>query len=705
MTSRLHFRVEATASASHARACRFRTLHGEVLTPLFMPVGTQATVKGLTVEDLEAAGSHVLLANAYHLLLRPGTDVFRRFGGIHSFMNWRRSVLTDSGGYQVFSLPNDRVITEDGAVFRSYVDGARVILSPERSIETQLAIGSDIMMAMDVCVPSTSDHSTAAAAMHRTHRWAERSLEARDDAAPALFGIVQGACFEDLRHASAAHLTRLPFDGFAIGGLAVGEGKPERERFTALTAALLPRDLPRYLMGVGTPLDLVEAVERGVDMFDCIIPSMLARQGTAFTSTGRLNLYRGCYKLAEEPVDAECGCQTCTDYSRAYVHHLIKASEALGWQLIAKHNIRFYHDLMSRMRAHIVADTFAEWRDDQRLILARGDEDNPAVPTPRRRRGRNESALERFRIHESPEGHASIVHRASGEMMHGGIDPTIEANALYVEQSRLVERLREPSVERGREPRVAPFVVWDVGMGAAHNAMAAIRAYEASSPALARPLHLVSFEHDVASLRLALRHAIKFPHLHHPAPAAVLRYGEWRSEIFPILWTLFEGDFRQHCAAAATPDCIFWDPFSAKTDTPMWTLECFEAVFAECAERDTELFTYSASTVVRSAMLGAGFVIARGAPTGRRPETTLAMTPAAALHAGARGRTILGPEWLEQWRRSDAKFPSDVPSTGRAALTERIEAAPQFTAASLTPSDDPARGPCAGTPPAPARSA
>jgi queuine tRNA-ribosyltransferase len=673
MTSRLHFRVEATATASHARACRFRTLHGEVLTPLFMPVGTQATVKGLTVEDLEAAGSHVLLANAYHLLLRPGPDVFRRFGGIHRFMNWRRSVLTDSGGYQVFSLPNDRVVTEDGALFRSYVDGARIVLSPERSIETQLAIGSDIMMAMDECVPSTSDHAVATAAMHRTHRWAERSLAARGEAPQALFGIVQGACFEDLRRESADFLTRLPFDGFAIGGLAVGEGKADREQFTALAAALLPRDLPRYLMGVGTPLDLLEAVERGVDMFDCTIPSVLARQGVAFTSTGRLNLYRGVYKLSEDAVDAECACPTCSDYSRAYVHHLIKTSEALGWQLLAKHNVRFYHDLMSRMRQHILADTFTTYRDDQRLILARADEDNPSVPTPRRRRSRNEEALERFRIHESPEGHASIVHRASGEMMHGGIDPTVEANALYVEQSRLVGRLREATA--------TPFVVWDVGMGAAHNAMAAIRACELAAATLRRPLHLVSFEHDVASLRLALRHALKFPHLHYPAPSHVLRYGEWRSELAPILWTLHESDFRQHLTSAPTPDCIFYDPFSAKTDTPMWTLECFESVFAECAEHDTELFTYSASTVVRTAMLGAGFMVARGAPTGRRPETTLAMTPAAALHADARGRVMLGPEWLEHWRRSDARFPSDVPSTGRTALTERIEGRPQFRSA------------------------
>jgi queuine tRNA-ribosyltransferase len=672
MTSRLHFRVEATATDSQARACQFRTLHGEVLTPLFMPVGTQATVKGLTVEDLEAAGSHVLLANAYHLLLRPGPEVFRRFGGIHRFMNWRRSVLTDSGGYQVFSLPNDRVITEDGAVFRSYVDGVRIVLSPERSIETQVAIGSDIMMVMDVCVPSTSDHAVASAAMHRTHRWAERSLEARGEMPQALFGIVQGACFEDLRQESAAYLTRLPFDGFAIGGLAVGEGKRERERVTTLTAALLPRDLPRYLMGVGTPLDLLEAVERGVDMFDCTIPSVLARQGVAFTSTGRLNLYRGVYKLSEDPVDAACGCPTCTDYSRAYVHHLIKTSEVLGWQLLAKHNVHFYHDLMSRMRQHIVADTFAAYRDEQRFVLARGDEGNPSVPTPRRRRKRSEADLERFCIHESPAGHASIVHRASGEMMHGGIDPAIEAKGLYVEQSHMVTRLSEPSL--------APFVVWDVGMGAAHNAMAALRACESLLPMLARPFHLVSFEHDVASLRLALRQAVKFPHLHHPAPNYVLRFGEWRSEIAPIVWTLHEGDFRQHFTAAPPPDCIFWDPFSAKTDTPMWTLECFESVFAECAEHDTELFTYSAATVVRSAMIGAGFVVARGAPTGRRPETTIAMTPAAAAHALARGRVILGADWLEQWRRSDAKFPIDVPLAARAAIGERIEGASQFRA-------------------------
>jgi queuine tRNA-ribosyltransferase len=627
-------------------------------------------VKGLTVEDLEGAGAQVLLANTYHLLLRPGLEVFARLGGIHRFMNWRGAVLTDSGGYQVFSLANERVVTDDGAVFRSYVDGTRIVLSPEHSIAAQVAIGSDVMMAMDECVPSTSDHATAAAAMRRTHRWATRSLAARGAAPAALFGIVQGACFDDLRRESAEHLTELPFDGFAIGGLAVGESKAERERCTALAAALLPRDLPRYLMGVGTPLDLLEAVDRGVDMFDCTMPSILAKQGVAFTSGGRLNLYRGVYKFAEGAVDAQCPCPTCRDYSRAYLHHLTKTGEPLGWQLLTKHNLRFYRDLMSSMRQHIAADTFARYRDAQRPLLGRGDDDHPAVVSARRRHRRDETALERFAVRQSPHGHAGVVHLASGEIMHGGLDPAVEANALYVEQSQLAERLREATS--------VPLVVWDVGLGPAHNAMAAIRACETAGPAAQRPLHLVSFEHDIASLRLALRHAPQFPHLHSPAPGHVLRFGEWRSDRAPLVWTLHEGDFRVHMTTAPTPDCIFWDPFSAKTDTAMWTLDCFESVFAECADHDTELFTYSASTVVRTAMLAAGFVVGRGAPTGRRPETTLAMTPAAALQAGARGRVLLGPEWLDRWQRSDARFPSDVPAAGHAALAERLLGLAQF---------------------------
>jgi queuine tRNA-ribosyltransferase len=588
-------------------------------------------------------------------------------------MNWPGAVLTDSGGYQVFSLATDRVVTEDGAVFRSYVDGVRIALSPERSIATQLAIGSDVLMAMDECIASTSDHATAAAAMHRTHRWAARSLAARSDAPQALFGIVQGACFDDLRRESAEHLLRLPFDGYAIGGLAVGESKAERERCTALVTALLPEHLPRYLMGVGTPLDLLEAVDRGVDMFDCTMPSILAKQGVAFTSGGRLNLYRGVYKLADAALDARCGCATCGRYSRAYLHHLTKTDEPLGWQLLTRHNLRFYHDLMAVMRQHIVAGTFASYRDAQRPLLGRGDDAHPAVVAPRRRLRRDDAALDGFAVRRSPQGHTTVVHRVSGEMMHGGLDPAVEANALYVEQSRLRERLSEPGA--------VPLVVWDVGLGSAHNAMATVRACEDCGPAVARPIDLVSFEHDLASLRLALRHAGEFPHLHSRAPGQLLRFGEWRSDRVPLTWTLREGDFRTQLTAAPTPDCIFYDPFSAVTDVSMWTLECFERVFAACADHDTELFTYSASTMVRAALLGAGFVVARGAPTGRKPETTLAMTPVAARRAVSRGRVVLGPEWLDRWRRSRTPFPSDVPTSGHLALGERIAALPQFRVA------------------------
>jgi queuine tRNA-ribosyltransferase len=672
--SRLPFELNATATRSRARAGRFRTLHGEVLTPVFMPVGTQATVKGLSVEDLETAGTQVLLANAYHLLLRPGVEVFERLGGIHRFMNWRGSALTDSGGFQVFSLDRDRVVTEEGAVFRSYVDGAQVALTPERSIAAQLAIGGDIAMAMDHCVASTADRDTAAAAMRRTHRWAERSLAARGDAPQALFGIVQGACFDDLRRESADALTQLPFDGFAIGGLAVGETRDERERCTALTTARLPRDRPRYLMGVGTPIDLLEAVDRGVDMFDCIIPSSLAKQGVVYTSTGRFNLARGVYKFTEQPVDARCPCATCAAYSRAYLHHLIKAGEPLGWRLLTLHNLRFYHDLMSAMRRHVLDDTFASFRDAERPALARIDDEHPSIlPVPRRRR-HDDTALDRFAIRVSERGHASIVDLASGEIMHAGLDPALEAETLYVAQSHLAERLR------GTTPEA--LIVWDVGLGAAHNAMAVVRCCEAAGDASGdpapRPVQLISFENDVGSLRLALRNAAHFPHLCSAAPNHLLRFGEWRSPRVPLVWTLLEGDFRSRLAGAPAPDCIYYDPFSAKTDTPMWTLDCFERIFAACAEHDTELFTYSASTAVRTALLAAGFVVGRGAPTGTRPETTLAMTPLARHRAAERGRMLLGREWLDRWRRSGARYPSDVLEAGRAALIERITGHAQF---------------------------
>ena len=314
---RLNFSIEKQNSGSKARAATFQTPHGDVKTPVFMPVGTQATVKAQTVDSLKAAGTCMLLANTYHLLLRPGPEVFKRAGGIHQFINWDGPMLTDSGGFQIFSLPHSRQMNEEGALFQSYVDGRLYLLSPESSIEMQKTMGGDIMMVLDQCIPSSAPLGPAKAAMDVTHRWAERSLRARGDSDQALFGIVQGACHHELRKESAAFLRDLPFDGLAIGGLAVGESHGERCDLTALTIEQLPTNLPRYLMGVGTPIDLLESVHLGVDMFDCIIPTQLAQRGAAFTSAGKLQLRRSVYKLSQDPVDAQCDCRTCRQYSRA----------------------------------------------------------------------------------------------------------------------------------------------------------------------------------------------------------------------------------------------------------------------------------------------------------------------------------------------------------------------------------------------------
>ena len=311
--TRLDFKLERIASGSRARAARFKTAHNEVLTPTFMPVGTHAAVRAQRREDVLESGAQVMLANTYHLMLRPGTEIFEKFEGIHRFMNWPRSVLTDSGGFQIFSLPGSRSIGEEGAEFTSYVDKTVMRLSPETSIAAQRAIGSDIMMVLDQCVPSTVEHGVARAAMELTHRWAKRSLAARGESRQALFGIVQGASYADLRVQSARAITEMPFDGYAIGGLAVGEGTDEREECTAIVTELLPQDRPRYLMGVGTTRDLLEAVHRGVDMFDCILPTALAKQGVAFTSMGRRDLRRAAYRDMDGPIDPACGCHTCAN--------------------------------------------------------------------------------------------------------------------------------------------------------------------------------------------------------------------------------------------------------------------------------------------------------------------------------------------------------------------------------------------------------
>ncbi len=667
LVNRLDFRLEATASGSRARAGRFTTLHNEVLTPTFMPVGTHAAVRSQRREDLLSSGVSVLLANTYHLLLRPGVEIFEQYGGIHRFMNWPRSVLTDSGGFQIFSLPGSRTMSEEGAQFRSYVDRTLIRLSPERSIATQRAIGADIMMVLDQCVPSTVDHGVARAAMELTHRWAERSLAARGESPQSLFGIVQGASYPDLRLESARCITALPFDGFAIGGLAVGETSAQREDCTAIVTELLPEDRPRYLMGVGTTRDLLEGVHRGVDMFDCILPTALAKQGVAFTSLGRRDLRRAAYRGSEEPIDPACGCYTCTTYSTGYLWHLQRVHETQGWQLLGLHNIHFYQQLMRTMRERILAGTWLDFYQAQRELLDARDRYGP-IPTHVTKAERRRRATRRGRYEVLVRGEmAHIRDTLSGEVMHSVNDPAIEAQALYVQQSGVVERLGQAAD--------SPLVVWDVGLGAAANAMATIQAVESAAGSIARPLLLISFENDLDSLRLALSHPRWFQHLRHPAPPALLAQRLWRSDQAPIEWRLLEGDFTHEKMAAPVPDLIYFDPFSAKTDSALWSLAAFTELAAICASHPTELFTYSYSTSVRAAMLAAGFFVARGCATGPKAETTIALSPPAA--ARPHGRTLLGEEWLERWGRSDARAPAGAdpqdPSWVRA-----IQAHPQF---------------------------
>jgi len=672
------FDLRATATGSRARTATLTTAHGTIETPVFMPVGTRGTVRTQTLGQLERLGAPILLANTYHLLARPGPEVFDKFGGLHRWMGWKGALLTDSGGFQIFSLAHGRAMTEEGAEFRHPSAGTGMLLTPERSIAMQRSIGSDIMMVLDQCIPSTSSHELAREAMELTHRWAKRSLaarrsesgalhsgDARGDSAQQLFAIVQGACFEDLRRESAAALTAIAgFDGYAIGGLAVGESRAQRQDVTEMTTGLLPTDKPRYLMGVGTPLDLLEGVHRGVDMFDCILPTSLAQHGKAFTTHGRIDLRRGVHKLAEQPLDAACECDACSLYSRSYLHHLVKCEEPLGWQLLAFHNLTFYLKLMREIRAAIAADTFAAFYAERRVALELIDVDNPSGPKPKSREPR---AVTRgaFGIAVSSSGFASIEHSASGEVMHPIDDPNVEAERVYVAQSALISRALT-----GDGP---PLVVWDVGLGAAHNALALIRALDAA-PNHA-PIELVSFECDMDAFRLALANTGPFAHLRHAAPHVFDHRGEYVRD--RLRWRLVEGDFLATFATEPAPDVIFYDPFSKKVDGPMWSLAAFRALYAHLT-RPTELFTYTASTAVRSSLLLAGFHVARGVASGAKDETTIA------LRLGedsllARHR-LLDVGWLARRARSTAPFASDIPVELHGELDLAIRSHPQFLA-------------------------
>jgi queuine tRNA-ribosyltransferase len=353
-------KLEVLAREGAARTGRLITPHGPVETPAFMPVGTQAAVKAMAPGELWDIGYRMVLANAYHLAVRPGPELIHELGGIQAFMGWQGAVLTDSGGFQAMSLASINRISEEGIAFRSHLDGSPMLLTPESALEIQRTLGCDIMMALDECTPYPAEPDHARRSLELTARWAERSLMARTSSGQALFGIVQGSVYPDLRAASARQITSLGFDGFATGGLSVGEPKPLMLEMAELSASLLPADKPRYLMGVGTPADLLAAIAMGYDMFDCVLPTRNARNGCAFTSAGRISVKQSRHARDSRPLDERCGCRTCASYSRAYLRHLYRAGEILAARALTEHNLFFYASLMRAARAAIACGTYGQ---------------------------------------------------------------------------------------------------------------------------------------------------------------------------------------------------------------------------------------------------------------------------------------------------------------------------------------------------------
>ena len=656
--------------ATRARRGTLLTAHGPIETPAFMPVGTRATVTGLTPEDVRAAGATMILGNTYHLLLRPGPEAVRHFGGLHRFMGWDGPILTDSGGFQIFSLASDRTVTEEGARFRSYVDARQLDLTPERSIEIQTALGSDVMMVLDVCLPSTAPAAAVRESMQRTHRWALRSLAARTDRSQALFAIVQGGLDPALRADSARFLTAHPFDGFAIGGLAVGDTRAQRRDIVGWTAELLPRDRPRYLMGVGTPPDVLEAVAQGVDLFDCVIPTTLAWQGTAFTSTGRVRLTRGDHRLSDEPLDGACACATCRLHTRGYLHHLMKCQEPLGPRLLSVHNLHHYLALMRGARAAIQEGRYGAFLRETLTAIDRHEHDasgrapgrravaagNGALPPP----VQGEESAARFAIVSTSSGAPAVLDRTVGEVMHPVIGAAAESDRLYVAQSRLREKLAEAGL---------PLVLFDVGLGAASNALAALRAAREAPPG-GRGLAIVSFERELGALELAVSDdgAARLGLAPEDVAAARSLLASGRHEELRASWRLAEGDALTALAAAPSrADLVFWDPFSPRHDGALWSVSAFAALRARCGPQ-AALYTYSAATRVRTALLLAGFFVGAGDPSGPKAETT------AAAVTGADLARPLDGLFLERLTRSSNPWPDDAPGDA----LDRLRAHPQF---------------------------
>ncbi|BDG06284.1 tRNA guanosine(34) transglycosylase Tgt [Anaeromyxobacter oryzae] len=714
---------------TRARRGAFVTRHGRVETPAFMPVGTRASVTGLTPEDVVALGGEIILANTYHLLLRPGPEAMRHFGGVHRFMGWDGPVLTDSGGFQIFSLARDRTVTEQGARFKSYVDSRIHVLTPESSIAMQTAIGSDVMMVLDVCLPSTAPAAEIREAMDRTHRWALRSLAAREDPEQALFAIVQGGLDPALRAESAAFLVQHPFDGFAIGGLAVGDTREERGDVMERTADLLPPDRPRYLMGVGTPADILEAIGRGVDMFDCVLPTTMAWQGTAFTGTGRVRVTRSEYRLSDAPLDPACGCATCRRHSRGYLYHLLKCREPLGPRLLSVHNVHHYLELMRQARAAIEVGRYGAFAQEKLEAIDRHEHDASGRPPGRRRVPEGIPSASAFvpgdgtaptpdpdanpaspvpgspvpwPVDPGPGPGSSATGHGPREAGHGHESPvTVTGTGTGESTSRfhlvltslgapavrdalsgeVMHPVIGPAVESERlyvaqsrlRDRLAepgpPLVLLDVGLGAGSNALAALRAAWGAPPG-GRGLEVVSFEQDTGALALAATddgaERLALEQFARDAARTLLATGCHEGP--RTRWRLVRGDVLETLPREKVrADLVFWDPFSPKANPELWTAAAFAAAFARSGPR-AALFTYSTATATRAALLLAGFWVGAGDASGPKEQTTAAAT---APDLVARP---LDRRWLERLERSSAPFPPDAP----ADALDRIRAHPQF---------------------------
>jgi queuine tRNA-ribosyltransferase len=659
VTSPLRFELHATAP-SGARAGTLHTRRGVVPTPTFMPVATHANVRHLSAEEVKASGAGIILANTWHLKLRPGPEVFEHFGGIHDFMQWKGGVLTDSGGFQIFSLPDERQLTEEGAHFKSPFDNHQHMLSPESSIATQQAIGSDIMMVLDVCLPSTSDEEPTRVAMEQTHRWALRSLAAQraKDTGQALFAIVQGGIYPALRTRSAEFLREHPFDGFAIGGLAVGEARALLYSITEHTARQLPAHKPRYLMGVGTPIDLVESVHSGVDMFDCILPTKMAQQGYAYTYQGMLRLPRTEFRLSDEPLEASCQCPVCRTHSRGYIHHLSHGGHAIAARMMGIHNLHFYQALMGRMRSAILAGKFEE---EYRVL-----KEQLAPPTKTRPiEGRRDGDFELVTL---KSGARAVRHLGHGEVMHPGVGPWEEANHLYVKQTGLQELI---SLKGARRPGEKALRILDVGLGAASNAVAALTCAREVGAGRRRGIEVVSLEHDLAPLRLALDDPEGFDFLVPFAEAAqtLIRDGFWEGE--GLQWRLLTGDAQKRLEEVGRDfELVFQDPFSPEQNPSLWTVEWLERIRALAHPDGMQLVTYSSATPTRVSLLLAGYYVGAGVSTGMRGETTIAATRKELLNQPLQHR------WLKRWERSSARAPHGAELSP--AFEQAIRQHPQF---------------------------